>query len=771
MRLAIAVLLTACSGAAPSARHAPPPPALTTYQAHVAWTSDGVPHISAADWGSLGFGQGYAIASLHLCEVEDQIVRIRSERARFFGAGPDDANLDSDFFHLHLGFVARAPAAIQAASPEAQRFTRGFVAGFNRWIATAPDARLPAACAGAAWVRPITEDDVGAMALAIATTASSRALIPLVARAHPRGEHASGVHLPRRELLASNGWAIGGERTASGGGLLLANPHFPWEGELQFWESHLTMPGQLDVYGAGLIGTPGIQIGFNAHVAWTHTFSSSTHFVFYRVPLAKDQPLRIAVGDHPEPIVPSTYTIDVKDDAGAIRHVSRTMYRTRWGPMIASDELPWEGAGGYAYALRDVALDDTTANDMYLAFARAGSIADVERALASSHTPFLNTLAADDHGDALYVDGARVPALSEDGLAAWSIGKRAIPALAAAWQHGVVVLDASMAAFELAGDEHGAIPIEHAPRARRRDWVMNANGPYDFTHRGVAMPANSPLYGDAATPSPRTIANWMLLDGDARLDRDAIGALLFSNQSSTAALLRDDVIAACPKDPACRILARWDGRFAVGSRGAALWREVLVELAPGGSIPWKVAYDPADATHTPRGLALDAVTIRKAVKAAADRLAAAGVDPDAPLGAVQTTHARDGGRAPVPGGQQLDGVANVAMWNPFNGTLLPHETRGEPISPTGLTRGGYAVDFGTSFVMAVDLTPAGPLAKVLLTYGNSGDPASPHHRDQLDALARGALRPALFTADQIAADRAKHPDLPALDLRYTEPAR
>ena len=45
-----------------------------------------ITHITAHDWASLGFGQGYAIASLHLCEVEDQIVRIRSERARCEGS-------------------------------------------------------------------------------------------------------------------------------------------------------------------------------------------------------------------------------------------------------------------------------------------------------------------------------------------------------------------------------------------------------------------------------------------------------------------------------------------------------------------------------------------------------------------------------------------------------------------------------------------------------------------------------------------------------------
>jgi len=51
---------------------------------------------------------------------------------------------------------------------------------------------------------------------------------------------------------------IGSDRTESGtGGILMANPHFPWEGELRFEEVQLTVPGEVDVYGAQLIGVPG----------------------------------------------------------------------------------------------------------------------------------------------------------------------------------------------------------------------------------------------------------------------------------------------------------------------------------------------------------------------------------------------------------------------------------------------------------------------------------------------------------------------------------
>jgi acyl-homoserine-lactone acylase len=188
-----------------------------------------------------------------------------------------------------------------------------------------------------------------------------------------------------------------------------------------------------------------------------------------------------------------------------------------------------------------------------------------------------------------------------------------------------------------------------------------------------------------------------------------------------------------------------------------MWRAFVERIAPEGRIPWAHPFDPADPT-TPRGLRLAPAEIRAALTGAYDHVVDAKIDAAAPLGALQTA-ATAHGRVAVPGGPQLDGVANVVQWVPSaNATLLPHDD-GEGAR--------FPVDFGSSFVMAVDLdAKTGPHANVLLTYGNSSDPASPHYRDQLAMFAAGRTRPARFTAADLDAD----PDLKTEDLRYTEPA-
>ena len=47
--------------------------------------------------------------------------------------------------------------------------------------------------------------------------------------------------------IGSNAYGLGREATQSGHGMVLGNPHFPWDGAERFYQSQLTIPGKLDV--------------------------------------------------------------------------------------------------------------------------------------------------------------------------------------------------------------------------------------------------------------------------------------------------------------------------------------------------------------------------------------------------------------------------------------------------------------------------------------------------------------------------------------------
>src|SRR3546814_1675538 len=96
--------------------------------------------------------------------------------------------------------------------------------------------------------------------------------------------------------VGSNAVALGKDATTDGRGLLLGNPHYPWQGILRFYQFHLTIPGKLDVMGAALPGLPVVNIGFTRDLAWSHTVNTSAHFTLYALTLDPADPTRYKVG-------------------------------------------------------------------------------------------------------------------------------------------------------------------------------------------------------------------------------------------------------------------------------------------------------------------------------------------------------------------------------------------------------------------------------------------------------------------------------------------
>ena len=60
-------------------------------------TTSGVAHILADNLESATFGAGYAQAQDHICLLADAIVKVRSERALYFGPGSGNIHVIYDF--------------------------------------------------------------------------------------------------------------------------------------------------------------------------------------------------------------------------------------------------------------------------------------------------------------------------------------------------------------------------------------------------------------------------------------------------------------------------------------------------------------------------------------------------------------------------------------------------------------------------------------------------------------------------------------------------
>ncbi len=762
------------------------------YAAEIRWTTHGVAHISAADPGSLGFGQGWACARDNLATIADQIVKVRSERARFHGPGRDGAHLASDFGYLALGVVDRAPDLRAAQPPEIAELVEGYVAGYNAWVAEATGTgALPRWCRDAEWIRPISVLDYYAYLGDVALMASGRNLAPLIGRAEAPGPDGPVPPSPLDALVspagASNGWAVGGDVTASGHGMVLANPHFPWYGEARFWECHLTIPGELDVYGVSLLGTPGVQMGFNEGVAWSHTFSCGHRFTLYRLDLTPGDPTRYRYGDEVRDCVPETYTVEVRADDGSLDLVERTLWSSHYGPMVNLPLLGWGLEVGFTY--RDANLDNTGFLRQFLGMDRARDLDEFRAVFREVQgIPWVNTLAADRSGRVWYCDASATPRLSAGARERFLARVRDDFVAALLYENRVALLDGSDPDDEwLVVDgarSPGLEPAAGLPEVERRDFVVNANDSHWLPHPDVRLEGFSPMHGREATPrSLRTRQNLRRAAALAQrggVTLDDLLAAVFDNASLSAELLVDEVVVRCRAagkvtvegheadlGHAADILEGWDRCFSLASRGAALWREFMAGFPASAWLDagplFAEPFSPADPLGTPRGLAPHANgagddPVVHAMGHAVRVLDGAGVPLDAPLGDIQWA-SRGDRRIPVHGGGEGDGVLNVlAPW----GALPAASLEPAPIPPlalpgrsrTGLGPGGYLVTYGTSFLMAVELTAEGPRGVGLLAYGQSGDPDSPHHADGTEAYAAQQTRPLLFRDAEIEADPA-----------------
>ena len=761
------------------------------YTAEVRWTTHGVAHVRADTWGDLGFGQGWACAHDHLPTIADQVVKVRSERARFHGAGPEGAHLASDLGYLALGVVARAEAFRAAQPPELQEMIAGYAAGLDAWReeAVATDA-LPAWCRGAEWIRPISELDLYAYMGDVALMGSGRNLVGIIGRAEAPGPDGPAPPAPlsalgRGNQEASNGWALGREATASGHGLVVANPHFPWTGEARFWECHLTLPGELDVYGVSLLGSPGVQMGFNRDVAWAHTFSKGHRFTLARLDLVPGRPTSYRHGDDEREMEPTTHAVEVLGDDGEVTRVERTLWRTHHGPMVNLPLLGWGTDTAFTY--RDANLDNVEVVQQFLAMDRATSLDDLQARFAEvDGLPWVNTLASDRSGRVWYIDASATPALGAAAQERFRTRLAEDPVAALLFANRVALLDGSDPDddwVERPGARSpGLVPHDELPQLERTDYVANANDSHWLANPSEPLLGYSVLHGFERVPqSLRTrqnhrVAAELVARGDVTV-RSALEAVL-DNASLSAELLRTEVLArldgvgevevdgqVVDVAAAAEVLRGWDGRADLASVGAALWREVVAgfpeEAQRHGPDLFATPFDPDDPVATPAGLvpapAEGADPVVGAVAGAVAALARAGVALDAPLGEVQWAQ-RGEARVPVHGGGEGEGVLNIlAPIGALAGTDLepgppPLELQGDRTGRTGLRAGGYRCTYGTSFLMAVELTDDGPVAEGLLAYGQSGDPRSPHHVDGTRAYAAKEPRPLLFTEEQIRAD-------------------
>jgi acyl-homoserine-lactone acylase len=537
--------------------------------------------------------------------------------------------------------------------------------------------------------------------------------------------------------------ALGSELTG-GAGALLGNPHFPWRGIERFYSVHLTIPGRYDAMGASIYGFPLVNIGFNRHLAWSHTVSTARRFVVRELALAPGNPTAYIYEGQVVQMQPEVTTIDVANGAGGTFPFSHTFYQTQFGPvLIIPPAAPWTTTR--AYALTDVNLENTRAFQLYREMATSRSIGEFSAAL-NRHVglPWVNTIAADAQGNAYYGDITAVPNITNAQLSDATC--RGSPFAQALSAQRVYTVSGAFAKCDPGTDADAPAPgifgPGNLPSLTRTDYVQNSNDSYWLSNPSARLEGFSRLIGadenlpqNFRTRLGITQINDRMAGADdlpgSGFTRQWLQDVLFGNRHYSAELMLDDVLTLCAQEnnivlvsgapvnvgPACSVLENWDRRNNTTSVGAHVWTNFWGRASGTPSL-YAVPFDATDPVNTPRGVNFaNAATRTKlmgdlalTVKFFADN----NIPLDREWGQVQF-ETRNGVPIPIHGGLGTSGVYNA-------------------IGPVALVPGvGYpAISNGSSYIQAVTFRPNGPDARAIVTYSQSSDPANPHYSDMTE---------------------------------------
>ncbi|NIA14844.1 MAG: hypothetical protein GWP08_12270 [Nitrospiraceae bacterium] len=668
----------------------------------------GVPHITGPTEEAVAFAQGYAQAEDYPESMPRVFLMARGEAAKYFGVDYAEGDMKMKIIRLYEDSVERFPEL----PPNVQGMLNGFAAGYNLWLEAYGD-RQP-------WMLPADGPTILATARKLIAIDFGLPLdqydqIPEIVKARTacldNGQQETltpGASSFAATARGSNGWAIGKTRSASGRGILLANPHVSWEFPSLFHEAHLTVPGVMNVMGATFVGIPGIGVGFNENLGWTHTNSELDLADILELETDPANPDCYLYDGVSMPLEKRSLVVEVHTDGG-LRQEQHTAYYTHFGPVIREYQ-------GKRYALKAQNLDDIVMVEQWNRMAKARNLNEFKDALRVQGLTLFNVLYADREGNCYYTLSVRMP-VREKGYSWGGI----VPGNT--WRTDWRRLYSPAEMPQALNPESG--------------FVQNCNeSPYFATGNRSDMPRMPHIFDSDI--GPRTQRSYAMLSGDKSITLEEVKAYKFDTTCAEATALRPDLLrllrnqGVATNKQALDVLEHWDGTLDAQALGAVLfmawydlYREDANPLFRQGwqdTNPYIIGEGIGDETA-----ALGAMD--RAVKTLIERYGRL----DVPWGEVHRLR-RGKLDLPLSGGPETFRCIDYAP--------LPEETARIP--------GQKAANMGDCYVLAVEFNDS-PKAFSIMAYGQTERKDSPHHVDQTKLFARNEFKRAYFTEEDVRA--------------------
>lgn len=747
---------------------------LPILQQEVTITRDafGVPHITAQTEDDLWRAAGFAAAQDRLWQMEFTRRVVRGTLAEIFGP----TVLEQDKFLRTWGFYRTAKQVAPKLAPQSRAMLSAYAEGVNAFISANSDklplefsmlgfkpepweiedsiglSRLMAFRLCHAWffeaaLGKVAEQFGAPMALEIfpavlpqsptilAHTVSSSAaqlesFIQLAQTTRTQIGMPPGV-------LGSNNWVVHGSRTRSGKPLLANDPHLGLGLPSVWYEMHLKA-GDFEVLGQTLPGAPGVVLGHNRHIAWGFTNGMVDDLDFYHERLNGNEYLSSSGW---KPLTTITERLAVK---GADPQ-EFTIRFTEHGPLV-NDILDIARNDTLGLAVQWTGFKPSDELAAFHGLNRARSWTEFENAMRLYTVPSQNVVYADVAGNIGYRLCGKVP-IRRDGLGY-------LP----------------YRGWESAGDWVGDIPFEEMPSA------FNPSQGFVATANNLISSASRHYISNSWEPSSRIERITEMLQSNAQADtaffkkmqldqfskhaQYTLPRLLALLQADTSATPSDTSIA--PSDTALTLvekqalglLRQWDYVESTESVAATLYNVWALEFIQAA------LKDEMGDTLFQNYVQWSSLVIR-----ALEHLAA---HPNSPWFDDRNTENVENGRdiarrALRTSMQRLQEKFGELMgdwqWGQLHQLTLEHVMgKQKPLdvifnlgpmplggSPNTVNKGEYnfskpyAVNSGASMRTIVDLSQP-EVSLSVIPGGQSGQPFSPHYKDQVALWLKGEYR-------------------------------
>jgi len=657
-------------------------------ETQIAWDTWGVPHITADSIEELFYAQGWAQMHNHANLILELYGTSRGKGAEYWG----ESKLQNDILIHTLGFTELAAIWETKQDPELKKIYAAFAKGMNAY----------------AKVYPETIDEKNKVVLPLTTKDMNMHSMYVIFTRFIAGADLGLVQ--QWSDMGSNTYAIAPKRSASGNAMLVQNPHLPWGQEFLFFESHLILGGK-NMYGATLVGLPGIVIGFNDNLGWSHTNNTIDNADTYELALKAGGYL---LDGNREEFITSSKTIKIKQDDGSLIDHEIPLLKTIHGPVVNKSE-------DKVLALRMVGLDRPNMFLQWWRMINSTSFDEFESALKMAQIPFWNVMYADKSGEIFYLFNGLVPKRTEDSWAYWD---RIIP---------------GGKSVDIWTEVHDYVDL---PKIKNPTggWLQNANDP-PWTST-IPMTLNPDDYPGYMAPKympfrPQRAAR-MLIE-DESITFDELVQYKLSTRLEFADRILGDLFAAIDASDSEKakkakvVLENWDREADADSKGMLLFYTWARKFNPNRESNYQEKWSIEKPNTTPDGLA-DPDRAVQLLEETATELEAKYGSLDIAWGEYYRIN-YNGKDLPANGIDGSMGVFRVA-------------------SPGGKDEDHMYVGGGDSWVGVIEFGDE-VNAKVLLSYGNATQKDSPHNGDQLELFSKKELRDAWFTKEQVKANTAK----------------